>query len=100
MPFKKGEVPKGAKLFQKGKSGNPKGRPKIIPEINELLADVLSDEQNGIVAAKAILMSLRREAIKGDVRAAEVLLNRAYGKPEDKNSFFENNVVTIKLIRE
>ena len=28
MPFKKNEIPKGAKPFKKGQSGNPKGRPK------------------------------------------------------------------------
>ena len=66
--------------FKKGQSGNPKGRPKKIPEIDKLLADVLSEEKDGIEAAKAILMALRAKATKGDVRAAEVLLDRAYGK--------------------
>ena len=28
MPFKKNEIPEGAKPFKKGQSGNPKGRPK------------------------------------------------------------------------
>tara|TARA_R110000868_G_scaffold81874_1_gene231605 strand:+ start:3286 stop:3606 length:321 start_codon:yes stop_codon:yes gene_type:complete len=80
MPFKKGETPKGAKPFKKGKSGNPTGRPKKIPEIDILLADILSEEKDGMEAAKAVLLSLRNKAIKGDVRAIEVLLDRAYGK--------------------
>tara|TARA_R110000851_G_scaffold313710_1_gene475417 strand:+ start:328 stop:660 length:333 start_codon:yes stop_codon:yes gene_type:complete len=80
MPFKKGEIPKGAKPFKKGQSGNPKGAPKKLPEINQLLADVLGEEKDGIEAAKAILMALRAKATKGDVRAAELLLDRAYGK--------------------
>lgn len=72
---------RGAKTqFKKGQSGNPNGQPKKIPALDQLLADVLSEEQNGIEAAKAILMALRKSAIKGDVRAAEVLLDRAYGK--------------------
>ena len=80
MPFEKGKTPKGAKPFKKGQSGNPNGRPKKLPQIDELLADVLGEEKDGIEAAKAILMALRAKATKGDVRAAEVLLDRAYGK--------------------
>lgn len=70
------------KPFKKGQSGNPKGRPKKIPELNVLLADVLGEQKGGIEAAKVILMALRAKATKGDVRAAEVLLNRAYGMPK------------------
>lgn len=70
----------GLKKFKKGQSGNPKGRPKKLPQLDELLADVLGEEKDGIEAAKAILMALRAKATKGDVRAAEVLLDRAYGK--------------------
>ncbi len=44
------------------------------------MADVLGEDKDGIEAAKAILMALRAKATKGDVRAAEVLLERAYGK--------------------
>lgn len=66
--------------FKKGVSGNPNGRTKIIPQLDVLLADVLGEEKDGIEAAKAILMALRAKAVKGDVRAAEVLLDRAYGK--------------------
>lgn len=72
--------PHDGKKFQKGQSGNPKGGPKKIPAIDELLAEVLGDEQNGINAAKAILIALRNSAIKGNVRAAEVIIERAYGK--------------------
>jgi hypothetical protein len=80
MPFKKGEIPKGAKPFQKGKTGNPNGRPRKLPELDDLLASVLGEEEDGITAGEAILKALRLKATKGDVRAAEVLLDRAYGK--------------------
>lgn len=66
--------------FKKGQSGNPKGRPKKLPELDKLLADVLGEEKDGITAGEAILKALRAKAAKGDVRAAEVLLDRAYGK--------------------
>ena len=41
--------------FKKGVSGNLKGRTKIIPQLDVLLADVLGEEKDGIEAAKAIL---------------------------------------------
>jgi hypothetical protein len=71
------------KPWAKGESGNPKGRPKVIPDLRELLANVLGDTKDGKSAAEAILMGLRAKAVKGDVRAAELLLNRAYGKVAD-----------------
>ena len=66
--------------FKPGKSGNPKGRPKKLPHLEELLANVLGEEKDGKTAAEAILMALRGKATRGDVRAAEVLLDRAFGK--------------------
>lgn len=78
----KGGTPENLKSFSKGQSGNPNGRPKKIPDLDKLLADVLGDEKEGISAGQAILMALRKRAISGDVRAAEVLLDRAYGKPK------------------
>jgi hypothetical protein len=66
--------------FKPGQSGNPNGRPKKLPELDKLLADVLGEEKDGLTAAEAILKALRMKAAKGDIRAAEVLLDRAYGK--------------------
>jgi alkylation response protein AidB-like acyl-CoA dehydrogenase len=65
--------------FKKGQSGNPKGRPKL-PDIREALAKVLAEEKDGVTALEATLRALRAKATKGDVRAAEALLDRAYGK--------------------
>jgi alkylation response protein AidB-like acyl-CoA dehydrogenase len=65
--------------FKKGQSGNPKGRPKL-PDIREALAKVLAEEKDGITALEATLRALRAKATKGDVRAAEALLDRAFGK--------------------
>jgi hypothetical protein len=91
MPFKKGETPKGAIPFVKGKSGNPRGAPRKIPNLDLMLADVLGEDKDGIEAAKAILMAMRSKAIKGDVRAAELLLDRAYGKAKQYVEM-QNNV--------
>lgn len=68
---------------KKGEVLNPKGRPKKLPALDLLIAEVLADEQNGMSAAEAILKVIRSKAIKGDLKAAEMLLNRAYGKPKE-----------------
>ena len=67
------------------KTGGAKnqGRKKILPALDLLIAEVLADEQNGMSAAEAILKVIRSKAIKGDLKAAEMLLNRAYGKPKE-----------------
>ena len=70
IPFKKGQDDRR----------NLNGRPKVVPPLDLLLAEILGDKKDGVEAAKAILMVLRNKAIKGDIRAAEVLLDRAYGK--------------------
>jgi hypothetical protein len=74
-------VPKG------GKSPNPAGRPKKLPEIDKLLADVLGEEKDGVTAADAILRKLRAMAAAGNIRAAEILLDRAYGKAKQQMDF-------------
>lgn len=68
------------KQFKPGQSGNPKGKPKKLPAIDKLMADVLGAEGDNISEAEAILQALIKRAKKGDVRAAEVLLDRGYGK--------------------
>lgn len=73
--------------FKKGQSGNYNGRPKKLPELDVLLSDVITDE-----SAKGILNAIIAKARKGDVRAAELILNRAYGKPK------ENEGVPTELI--
>lgn len=68
--------------WKKGESGNPNGRPRKLPELDKLLAEVLGEEKDGISAAEVVLKAIRAKAAKGDVRAAELLLDRAYGKPK------------------
>lgn len=79
--------------WKKGESGNPNGRPRKLPELDKLLADVLGEEKDGVTAGEAILKALRAKASKGDVRAAEVLLDRAYGKPKQS---IDNNITTTE----
>ena len=80
------------KPFKKGQSGNPNGRPKKLPELDKLLADVLGEEKDGLTAAEAILKKLRQMATTGNLRAAEILLDRGYGKARQTT----DSTVTVK----
>ena len=90
------------KPFKKGQSGNPNGRPKKLPQLDKLLADVLGEEKDGLTAAEAILKALRLKAAKGDIRAAELLLDRAYGKARqsiDHSHSADDNTLRIIVER-
>lgn len=69
--------------LEKGETANPNGRPKKLPELNVLLAEVLG--VNGD-EARAILVAVLKKAKKGDVRAAELLLDRGWGKAQQAMS--------------
>lgn len=103
MPFEKGKSGNPATQFSSENQPEKNGRPKKLPKLDELLADVLGEDKDGIEAAKAILMALRAKATKGDVRAAEVLLDRAYGKSKqtvDLNHSGGVNLIFEKAVNE
>jgi hypothetical protein len=81
------------KKIPKGVSGNPNGRPRKLPQLDQLLAEVLGEEKDGITAAQAILMKLRQKATSGDVRAAEIMLDRAYGKAKQPLDIVERTII-------
>lgn len=78
---------------------NKKGAPKKLPELDVLLADILGEEKDGVTAASAILKALRKKAASGDVRAIEVMLDRAYGKAKQSLDI-SGNIEAIRIIRE
>jgi hypothetical protein len=61
---------------------NRKGRPKRLPELDALIIELLG-ERGGQSRMRELLASLIELAVGGNVRAAEMLLNRAYGKPRE-----------------
>lgn len=67
--------------FKPGQSGNPNGRPKKLPDIDKLMMEALGEHGE---EALAIIQALIVKAKKGDVRAAEVLLDRAFGKAKQE----------------
>lgn len=89
-------VPKNIKnQFKPGQSGNPNGRPKKLPALDKLMADIMGEEKDGKTAAQAILMALRAKASKGDIKAAELLLDRAYGKAKQVTEEIGNVATTV-----
>lgn len=69
--------------FKKGQSGNPNGRPKKLPKIDDLLAEVLGsdpDDPDNYSEAKEVLKEMLAAAKKGNVQAQQAILDRAYGK--------------------
>ena len=89
MP-RKGGVPENLRPCRPGETHNPKGRPKKLPKLDDLMADILGEEKDGITAARAILMAIRVKASKGDIRAAEVLFDRGYGKTKQHTDITTN----------
>lgn len=63
------------------------GRPKKLPEIDALINEVMGSEGGEIDKSGAleIFSGLMKQAKKGNTHAAEILLNRAFGKVPNKN---------------
>ena len=91
--------------WKKGESGNPKGRPKKpvlqmkvagykLAEINDTIQAMCSmtieqlreiwENPNATLLEKTIASSLRKGIEKGNLDSLETLMNRVYGKPNEK----------------
>lgn len=70
------KLPEG-KRFEKGRSGNPGGRPKMPEELKELARG------HTVLAIQTLARICRSKSAtaSAQVAAAEVLLSRAWGKP-------------------
>lgn len=68
--------------MKKGETRNPGGRPKTSPEFKELA------EKNSVPALKVIIAAMNNKRTPEKVRidAAEMIINRVYGKPNQSIS--------------
>jgi hypothetical protein len=93
--------PHDGRKMKKGETLNPNGRPKKLPELSKLMADILGDEKNGLTTAERILKAIEAKALRGDIKAAEMLLDRGYGKPkqtQETNITSSDPLVIIRTI--
>lgn len=59
---------------------NKQGRPRKLPALDTLLVEILGRDAGGVTELHLIIESLLKKAKAGDIRAAELLLDRYYGK--------------------
>ena len=91
-------IPPKHSQFKKGVSGNPKGRPKL-PDLSELMGKTLGKvDRDGLTAAERILKKLERMAAAGNLKAAEILLDRGYGKPKQSHDHTGSLVTSPPVI--
>lgn len=80
--------------FQKGKSGNPSGRKKVPEDIKKAFKAHSMD-------ALTVLVSIINDATAKDadkIRAAEVILDRAYGKPQQSVEVEQTNIPQVVFV--
>ena len=85
MPF-----PNDDTKFEKGKSGNPKGRPKGARSLSTILREMLEEPIEIVVDGKkerrefreVIIRKLLKKANDGDMRAIQEIFDRVEGKAQ------------------
>jgi hypothetical protein len=98
MAWPNGKAPEGKK-WKKGQSGNPGGRPSI-PKLGRTLGIRLKErvlDNDGHLAEK-IITALIQKAVKGDWKAAQLVLEYVEGRPAQTMNLNTNESPKVKDI--
>jgi hypothetical protein len=86
--------------FKPGQSGNPGGRPrtaKLSEACRAKLASLMPGDPESRSYAEAIADKLALQALKGDIRAAQELADRAEGRPSQAPPAEQSGVKYVVL---
>lgn len=96
--------------FEKGKSGNPNGRPKGVPnsktrllrllEIEQQVKNPITGELETFTIAERMDMAVLHKALKGDIKAYQELLDRLEGKAKQTNEIELSGSMQINWVEE
>ena len=105
-----GKPPKHTR-FQKARSGNPRGRPKgtknlrsdLIEELGETIVVREGDRARKVSKQRAVVMTLVARTLKGDTRAASILLSMMLrlldtgeGAPDAEDDLLDDEIAILR----
>jgi hypothetical protein len=85
-------------MFQKGVSGNPRGRPKLGTSLTDQLRTVAAQEVDGKTRMALLAAKVFELAIGGDLRAAELIWNRLEGTAVQRAETSDSVEITVRYV--